>query len=921
MPDDSNDTPDAMTDQGMDGVLDVTPETPAGPDNGDGSPQHSIPDVLPVLPLRGLVVFPFQALPLMVGQPRSVQLVDDAMRGNRLVALAAQVDPAVENAAPDQVRKVGTVARVLQLLRRPDGGLMVAMQGLERIKIEHYESESPYLVARISLYPEESETSLEVEALQRNAIAAFQKLVGLAPYLPEELATVVLNLEDTRQLIYLIAQSLQIDLEVKQSVLEAPTLGEKLRKINDVMTHELEVLELGRRIQGQAQEEMSKAQREYILREQLKAIQRELGESDDQQAEINELRDRLEKANLPAEARKEAERELSRLERIPTASPEHSVIRTYLDLLISLPWTTTTGGEIDVQKARRILDEDHYDLEKVKDRILEYLAVRKMKHERGIEGSGAEREPLLCLVGPPGVGKTSLGQSIARAMGRKFTRLSLGGVRDEAEIRGHRRTYIGAMPGSIIQAIRRVGTCNPVFMLDEIDKVGSDWRGDPSSALLEVLDPEQNREFRDNYLDIPFDLSKVTFISTANSMDSIPPPLLDRMEVLQLPGYTEYEKIMIATRYLVPKQRRANGLTEQDIEIAEDAIREVVRSYTREAGVRNLERQIATLCRKVAREISERVGEGPTDAATDPDGSDTPDAPGAEQHEDSAVVVDVAVPGPADTGASESASDAAVPAARAVIAEQPTAEDAPVQDANAEPTGTQPSPDAAQAPVPMLIDAVAVRRLLGRELFRNEQAERIDRPGVATGLVWTPVGGDIIFVEAARTPGREEQLILTGQLGDVMKESAQAALTCVRSDSARLSIDPALWMESTIHIHVPAGATPKDGPSAGVTMALALASLMTGRDVKHDLAMTGEITLRGKVLPVGGIKEKMLGAHRAGIRTVLLPERNVGDLDDLPKELRDEMTFVPITEISQAFAAALTDHSVVAAVASAPVPA
>ncbi|HWE61758.1 MAG TPA: endopeptidase La [Chloroflexota bacterium] len=794
--------------------------------------QAAIPASLPVLPLRGIVVYPYQALPLMVGQPRSVRLVDDAMRGDRMIALVSQFDPTVENATPDQVHRVGTAARILQLLRRPDGGLMVAVQGLERIRIEEFTSESPYLVARVEAYPDAPEETLEVEALRRNAIAAFQKLVGLAQYLPEELGQVVLNLEDTRQLIYVIAGSLQqVDLEVKQQVLEAETLSDKLRKLNDVMGHELEVLELGRRIQGQAQEEMGKAQREYILREQLKAIQRELGETDEQQAEINELRERLEKANLPTEARKEAERELGRLERIPTASPEHSLIRTYLDLVISLPWQTSTGGEIDVPAARRILDEDHYDLEKIKDRILEYLAVRKMKHDRGIEGGPGEREPLLCLVGPPGVGKTSLGQSIARAMGRKFTRLSLGGVRDEAEIRGHRRTYIGAMPGSIIQAIRRVGTNDPVFMLDEIDKVGSDWRGDPSSALLEVLDPEQNREFRDNYLDISFDLSRVTFIATANALDTIPAPLLDRMEVLQLPGYTEDEKVQIAIKYLVPKQRRANGLKEEEITITEEALRETVRGYTREAGVRNLERQVATICRKVARELSEGK------------------------------------------------------------------------------------------PGPVTIDATEVHRLLGREQFHNEQAERIDRPGVATGLVWTPVGGDIVFVEAAKMAGRDENLILTGQLGDVMRESAQAALTCVRSDSARLHIPAEAWKNTAIHIHVPAGAQPKDGPSAGVTMAVALASLMTGRVVRHDVAMTGEITLRGKVLPVGGIKEKMLGAHRAGIRTVLIPERNERDLDDLPAELRQEMRFIPITDIEQAFQAALLPRAVPEAVAAAPIPA
>jgi len=859
-----------------------------------------------------------------------VQLVDDAMRGNRLVALATQIDPSVENAQPDQVRRVGTAARILQLLRRPDGGLMVAMQGLERIRIDEYISETPYLMARVAAYPDLLDNSLEVEALRRNAVAAFQQLVGLAQYLPEELATIVMNLEDTRQLIYLIAGSLQIDLEVKQEILENDSLSGKLRKLNEVMSHELEVLELGRRIQGQAQEEMSKAQREYILREQLKAIQRELGESDDQQAEINELRDRMEKANLSVDARKEAERELSRLERIPTASPEHSVIRTYIDLLISLPWTVSSGGEIDVPRAREILDEDHYDLEKIKDRILEYLAVRKMKHDRGLEGAVGEREPLLCLVGPPGVGKTSLGQSIARAMGRKFTRLSLGGVRDEAEIRGHRRTYIGAMPGSIIQALRRAGTNDPVFMLDEIDKVGSDWRGDPSSALLEVLDPEQNREFRDNYLDIPFDLSRVTFIATANNVDTIPPPLLDRMEVLQLPGYTEDEKVMIAARFLVPKQRRANGLTDTEISFEEDGLREVVRSYTREAGVRNLERQIATICRKVAREISERssgsgTGTGTRSAAMAPiiqaepaqgqdiasASADAPAAPVAVSRTDSQPAEDLEQPPAADQMAG-SAADLGSGHTMGSAATDPTTttnsgRDAAESEGSASSSAERslPNPNPAEAAPTVIVDKAEVHRLLGREQFRNEQAERIDRPGVATGLVWTAVGGDIIFVEAARTASREERLVLTGQLGDVMKESVQAALTCVRADSVRLHIDSAKWETSAIHVHVPAGAVPKDGPSAGVTMALALASLMTGRAVRADVAMTGEITLRGKVLPVGGIKEKMLGAHRAGIRTVILPRHNERDLEDLPPELRKEMRFVLVNEIQEVFDEAL----------------
>src|SRR5438093_5075334 len=578
------------------------------------------------------------------------------------------------------------------------------------------------------------------------------------------------------------------------------------------MSHELEVLELGRKIQSQAEEQMGKAQREYFLREQLKAIQRELGELDTEHAELSELRERIEKAGLRPEAKREADREISRLERIPSASPESSVIRTYLELIVSLPWNVSTGGEVDLKKARGILDADHYDLDKVKQRIVEHLAVRRLKQVRGSTDRG--REPILCFVGPPGVGKTSLGQSIARAMDRKFARASLGGVHDEAEIRGHRRTYIGAMPGRILQAIRRAESNDPVFMLDEVDKIGADWRGDPSSALLEVLDPEQNKDFRDNYLDVPFDLSKVMFITTANSLDTIPPALRDRMEVLHLSGYTEHEKVQIATRFLIPKQVLAHGLHEGEVTISEDAIRLIIREYTREAGVRNLEREIAALIRRDVADI------------------------------------------------------------------------------------------AAGKRLKRLDDVKKVRAALGKRRFFDDVAERIDRPGVATGLVWTPTGGEIIFVEATLTPGKGE-LKLTGQLGEVMKESAAAALSYLKSRAKEIGIDPAIFDKSDIHVHVPAGAQPKEGPSAGVTVLTAMASILTGRPVRDDVAMTGEITLRGRVLPIGGIKEKVLGAHRAGLRRVLMPAHNEADLDEIPADLRKQMQFMMIESIDQVLREAL----------------
>ncbi len=811
----------------------------------------SIPEVLPVLPLKDTVVYPFSVQPLGIGQERSIRLIDDVMRGDRLVVLVAQKEVETEQAGPNDIFQIGTVARVGRMFRMPDGTLQIAVQGLERVVIGEFEQEKPYLTAHVTIKPDIQEDGNETEALKRNVIGYFQRLVALVQNMPEGVAAATLNLEEPRQVVYVIATFVQMELELRQKLLEVDSVKEKLTNLSSFLAHELEILELGKKIQTSAQEEMSKMQREYLLREQLKAIQRELGEESEEQATINELRKKIEEAKMPEEALKEANRELSRLEKLPTASPEYSIIRTYVELLVSLPWSKSTGEKIDVKHAREVLDQDHYDLEKIKDRILEYLAVRHLKEERQEEelerarevasveeGTEVEnlrptqplvnqeakravnREPILCFVGPPGVGKTSLGQSIARALGRKFARMSLGGIRDEAEIRGHRRTYIGAMPGRIIQTLRRVDTNDPVIMLDEVDKVGADWRGDPSSALLEVLDPEQNYNFRDNYLDLPFDLSKVMFIATANSLEPIPAPLRDRMEILELSGYTEEQKVHIARNYLLPKQLESNGLRKDELTLDDDVIRRLTRDYTREAGVRNLEREIGALCRKAAKKISE----------------------GAE--------------------------------------------------------------------TPIHITSDLVSEYLGRQRFFDEAAERIDRAGIATGLVWTAVGGEIIFIEAATMPGREERLILTGQLGDVMKESATAALSYVRSNAAALGLTQHVFENQNVHIHVPAGAIPKDGPSAGVTMVTVLVSLASGRKVRSDVAMTGEITLRGKVLPIGGVKEKVLAAYRSGIRTVILPQKNEADLmEDLPKELREQMNFVFATDIKQVLDTALEPSS------------
>ena len=774
-----------------------------------------VPTHLPVLPLKSTVVFPRIFIPLSVGRRKSLQLLDDLPGAERHIAVATQLDETAEEVGFKDLHHVGAMVRVQHMLKLPDGTIQLAVLGLRRIKLISATSEEPYLNCRVEMLPEtpDSLSPIEREALLRRAISSFQQLVTLAPHLPAELASAAGAIDDPLHLAYYIANHIRLTTEQRQEILEMDSAKQKLERLLGNLAHELEVLELGRKIQSQAEEQMGKAQREYFLREQLKAIQRELGELDSEHGELAELRERIEKAGLPLEAKREADRELARLERIPSASPESSVIRTYLELIVSLPWNTSTGGEVDVAKAREILDADHYDLDKVKQRIVEHLAVRRLKQVRGLTERG--REPILCFVGPPGVGKTSLGHSIARAMGRKFARASLGGVHDEAEIRGHRRTYIGAMPGRILQAIRRAESNDPVFMLDEVDKIGSDWRGDPSSALLEVLDPEQNKDFRDNYLDVPFDLSKVMFITTANSLETIPAALRDRMEVLNLSGYTEEEKVQIAERFLVPKQLAAHGLRVGEVGMAEEAIRLIIRQYTREAGVRNLEREIASVMRRAVAEIA--VGKRPRKA----------------------------------------------------------------------------------------VDVKRVRAALGKRRFHDDVRERIDRPGVATGLVWTPTGGEIVFVEAALTPGKGE-LRLTGQLGDVMKESASAALSYLKDRAAVLGIDPSLFEKNDIHVHVPAGAQPKEGPSAGVTVLTAMASILTGRPARDDVAMTGEITLRGKVLPIGGVKEKVLGAHRAGIRRVLLPSHNEADLDDIPADLRKEMQLVLVESIDQVLREALT---------------
>jgi ATP-dependent Lon protease len=782
----------------------------------------SVPRELPILPLRDSVAFPFSVIPLTVGIARSVKLVEEAMQGDSLIGLFSSKDKTVEEPLPGQVHETGTMARILRVVRGQDGAMQVVVQGLERIRILHWISSETYLRARVADAAEAVETDVEIEALMANIKELGREIVQLSPNIPNEAAQFLATVTDPRYLAYLIAANSQLEAPDAQKLLEIDSIKEKLRALIMHLGHQKEVLSLGQKIRTEAKEEMEKDQREYFLRQQMKAIQKELGDMDESSSVGTEYAEKLAKANLPEEAKKEAERELKRLSGMSAQSPEYSMIKTYLDWMVELPWSTASEDQLDVVNARRVLDEDHYDLQEVKDRIIEFLAVRKLFKERGIQReksedgkTGRAMGAILCFVGPPGVGKTSLGQSIARALGRKFTRMSLGGMRDEAEIRGHRRTYIGSMPGRVMQAIKRAGTRNPVFMLDEIDKVGSDWRGDPSSALLEVLDPAQNGAFRDHYLNVDFDLSDVMFVTTANQLEPIPAPLRDRMEIIHLDGYTEYEKVKIAQEHLVKRQLAANGLREGEILFTEEALRKIVQDYTREAGVRNLERQIGAICRKTVAKIA--AGE-------------------------QAVEI---------------------------------------------------SPD-------------VVREMLRKEKFESEISESIEIPGIATGLAVTPVGGDILFIEATRMKGKGE-FTLTGQLGDVMKESARIAHSFVRSKAAELGIDGDVFAQSDVHVHVPAGATPKDGPSAGVAMTMAIASLFTGRPVRSDVGMTGEATLRGRVLPIGGVKMKVLAAHRAGLTTVILPKRNERDLEDVPEDVRGKMTFVLVERIEEALKAGLSD--------------
>ncbi len=765
------------------------------------------PLALPVLPLKDTVVFPQSMAPLAIGQERSVRLIDDVVAGDRLLALLTSRDAAVETPGWDDLYEVGTAAIVHKMIKVPDGTLRVLVQGLERVQLGPRLESDPYLLGEFTALPDLLAETPEVEALTRNVQGLFARIIGLAPYLPEELQLAAANVDDPSALCHLVASTLRtLKTEERQEILEEVDVEQRLRLVSGILNRELEVFELGSKIQSQVQSEMEKGQREYFLRQQLKAIQQELGEADPDQAEVAELRERLAALEaLPEETRTQADRELARLERLPTAAAEYGVIRTYLEWILTLPWGVTTEDDLDLDHARAVLDKDHFDLEKVKDRIIEHLAVAKLRRE--VTGQ------ILCFVGPPGVGKTSLGQSIARALGRRFVRLSVGGVRDESEIRGHRRTYIGSMPGSIIRSIRDAESANPLLLIDEIDKMGADWRGDPASAMLEVLDPEQNRTFRDHYLDLPFDLSKVLFICTANTLDTIPPALLDRMDVIELPGYTEDEKLGIAKRYLLPKQRSAHGLRRGQLSLPDRVLRTVIREYTREAGVRNLERRIADICRKAATRVA--------------------------------------------TGQAEK----------------------------------------------IRVDDELLRAWLGARRFAGEVRRRTSEPGVATGLAFTAAGGDVLFIEATAYPG-EGRLRITGQLGEVMQESAQAALSWVRAHAAGQGLPDDWFSRHDVHIHVPAGAVPKDGPSAGVTMATAIASLVRGEPVAADVGMTGEITITGQVLPIGGLREKSLAAQRAGLKRVIIPRENEPDLADLPPETRDALEFVPADRIEDVFQAA-----------------
>ena len=768
-----------------------------------------IPELLPILPIRGTVIYPTMVIPLLVAREKSVQMIQEILEGNRILGLVAQKYPEQENPDFEDIYSIGVAAQIIKMIKMPDDAIRIMIEAICRIRVQEFLLSEPYFLAKISPVFDTVKKTKRQDAISRNIKNLFQKLVTMSANLPKELNSIVQNITDPGKLADIISSSLNLALEERQELLEIIDVGARLKKLNILLNREIEIQELGNRIQNQIKDEMDKSQKEYFIRQQMRALQKELGETDDRTHEIEDLAEQITKARLPEEAHEAATKELDRLKRMPPAAAEYTVSRTYLDWILELPWNVKTEDSLDTIKVQTILDEDHFGLEKIKQRIVEYIAVRHLKPDM--------KGPILCFVGPPGTGKTSLGKSIARAMNRKFFRMSVGGVKDEAEIRGHRRTYIGALPGRIIQGIRKAGSNNPVFMLDEVDKIGMDFRGDPASALLEVLDPEQNNSFADHYLNVNFDLSKVMFITTANILETIPPALRDRMEVLRLAGYTIEEKLEIAKNHLIPRQLFEHGLKGKHLRFQTEAVRRIIREYTLEAGVRNLEREISKICRATAR----KVVEGKKSVT--------------------------------------------------------------------------------------IITKSKLHSFLGPPKFFSETDLRSHQPGIAIGLAYTPYGGDVLFVEATRMAGKK-QLILTGQLGDVMKESAQAALSFIRSMAEELGIEPDFFEKTDIHIHVPEGAVPKDGPSAGVTIATALVSLLTNKMPKRKVAMTGEITLRGDVLPVGGIKEKSLAAYRSEVETIILPERNMTDLEDVPEYVRNKITFIPVSRITDVLKHALQDY-------------
>ncbi|MEW6089253.1 MAG: endopeptidase La [bacterium] len=765
-----------------------------------------IPDTLPILPVRDTVLFPFISIPLIINSKKSIKLLDEIMSGDKTLGLVA-IHDSIDDPKPSDLYLFGTAAKVIRLLKFPEGTIRIILSGIRRIKIDKIIQEEPYFISKITPVKDIINNTIELEATAKNAANQFQKIISLQPYLPDELKIVAMNIDSPGLLADFVASNLNLNVSEKQEILESFDVKTRLEKVTIFLNKELKLLELGSKIQENVQNKIDKTQREFYLREQMKAIQNELGDEDERSIEVKDLKEKIGKSTMPKEVEKEALKELNRLQKMPPGVAEYTVSRNYLDWLISLPWSVETKDSLDISDAKIILDNDHYNLEKVKERILEYLGVRKLKQDM--------KGPILCFVGPPGVGKTSLGKSIARALGRKFIRMSLGGVRDEAEIRGHRRTYVGALPGKIIQGIQKAGSKNPVFMLDEVDKLGTDFRGDPSSALLEVLDPEQNYSFTDHYINLPFDLSKVIFITTANILDPVPPALRDRMEVIELPGYSLDEKMFITEKFLIPRQLKEHGLTKENLEFSKDALPEIIQNYTQEAGLRNLEREIATICRKVAKEIA-----------------------------------------------------------------------------------------SSNCKNKFLIQKKNLSNYLGQVKFFSETAQRLTEPGISIGLAWTPTGGDIIFVESTMMKG-SKNLNLTGQLGSVMKESAQAALSYIRSHAQKYKISEDFFEKHDLHLHVPAGAIPKDGPSAGVAITSSLVSLLTGHRVKNNLAMTGEITLRGTVLPVGGIKEKVLAALRAGIKTIILPSKNEKDVMEIPKHIQNKLKFIYVNKIDEVLKVAL----------------